>query len=105
MRNAPNTYTPTTLTRVYNTGDLGSLACGWRSLIALAPGRKWITVVDWTTLESARVSLTLRNRIPKIPTTDFSKRRVCAYMLARCQYTPATAVIKQAIGLMGRSKR
>ena len=39
------------LTRVYNQGDLGNLACGWRSLIALPPGRKWITLLDWTTLE------------------------------------------------------
>lgn len=93
------------LTRVYNAGDLGNLACGWRSLIVLEPGRKWITLVDWTTLERARIPLALWNRIPKIQTTDFSKRRLRAYMLARCKYTPATAVIKQAIALMRRGKR
>jgi hypothetical protein len=28
--------------RIFNQGEIGSLADGWRSVIALAPGRKWI---------------------------------------------------------------
>ena len=48
--------------RIFNQGEIASLgkpapakAGGWRSVIALAPGRKWITVLDWTTLETARL--------------------------------------------------
>jgi hypothetical protein len=32
--------------RIYNQGLIARLAVGWRSLIALAPGRKWITIRD-----------------------------------------------------------
>ncbi len=41
------------LYRVYNQGEIPSLAHGWRSVITLTPGRKWVTVIDWTTLEIA----------------------------------------------------
>src|SRR5262249_18675876 len=88
------------LFRVYNAGDLGSLACGWRSLIALKPGRKWITVVDWTTLETARLPVALWNTLPKIECTRFSRRRVAGYMRARAKYTGSNATIKHAIALM-----
>lgn len=30
---------------------LNRLGAGWRSVVMLPPGRKWITLVDWTTLE------------------------------------------------------
>jgi len=88
------------LTRVYNADDLGNLACGWRSLIALPAGRKWITVLDWTTLETARVPLVLWNKIPKIEDRNFSRRRVTGYMRARVKYTGSNATIKHAIALM-----
>jgi hypothetical protein len=90
-------------TRVYNAGDLGNLACGWRSLIVLRPGRKWITLVDWTTLESARVPLVLWQRLPKMPAVGFSRRRVLAYMRARCKYVAPSATIKEAMQLLRRS--
>ena len=41
------------LYRVYNSGEIPSLAHGWRSVIAVPPGRKWLTLIDWTTLETA----------------------------------------------------
>ena len=41
------------LYRVYNSGEIPPLAHGWRSVIALRPGRRWITLIDWTTLETA----------------------------------------------------
>ncbi len=88
------------LTRVYNVGDLGNLACGWRSLIALPPGRKWIPVLDWTTLETARVPLALWKQLPKIETTKFSRHRVAGYMRTRSKYTGSNATIKQAIAMM-----
>jgi hypothetical protein len=49
--------------RIFNQGEIPSLADGWRSVIALAPGRKWITVLDWTTLDAARLPLDLWQRL------------------------------------------
>lgn len=95
----------TSLTRVYNIGDLGRLPCGWRSLIPLPPGRKWITLVDWTTLETATVPLTLWQRLPKLETRKFSRRRVQAYMRARCRYVEPSASIKAAMAMLRRPNR
>ena len=41
------------LYRVYNAGEIPCPAHGWRSLIAMHRGRKWLTLIDWTTLETA----------------------------------------------------
>jgi len=45
---------PMSIYRIYNQDDIARLAGalpgegrGWRSVIALAPGRKWITILDW----------------------------------------------------------
>ena len=40
--------------RIYNQRDMPRLSNGWRSVIALAPGRKWMTIVDWTTFVASR---------------------------------------------------
>jgi len=45
------------LYRVFNQGEIPLLAHGWRSVVALPPGRKWMTVIDWTTLETARIEI------------------------------------------------
>lgn len=44
------------LFRFYNE-NIPSLGCGWRSVVALPEGRKWVTVVEWTTLDVAKISL------------------------------------------------
>ncbi|HWG41181.1 MAG TPA: hypothetical protein VN688_00225 [Gemmataceae bacterium] len=43
--------------RVFNQDEIVSLTHGWRSIIALTPGRQWITLLDWTTLETARLEI------------------------------------------------
>ena len=62
------------LYRIYNQGEIARFAgaCpgegrGWRSVIALAFGRKWITLLGWTTLETARPPLDLRRRLQPRP--------------------------------------
>ena len=66
------------LYRIFNQGEIASLAAGWRSIIALSPGRKWITIVDWATLERARLPLDLWQRLNPQPATGYSARRVRA---------------------------
>jgi hypothetical protein len=34
------------LYRIFNEDEIPSFGTGWRSVIALAPGRKWITILD-----------------------------------------------------------
>jgi hypothetical protein len=58
---------PMSIYRIFNQGEIARLADGWRSVIALAPGRKWITILDWTTLETARLPLDLWERLHRDP--------------------------------------
>ena len=82
--------------RIFNQGEIASLAHGWRSVIALAPGRKWITVLDWTTLETARLPLDLWQRLDPRPATGYSARRVRAAINARLRYVRQTKTIRAA---------
>ena len=82
--------------RIFNQGEIASLADGWRSVIALAPGRKWITVLDRTTLETARLPLDLWQRLRPRPATGYSARRVRAAIKARLRYVRKTKTIRAA---------
>lgn len=49
-----------TLYRFYNeavSGSLKNIGAGWRTVVCLPPGRKWVTLVDWTTLDVATIPL------------------------------------------------
>ena len=86
--------------RIFNQGEIASLADGWRSVIALPPGRKWITVLDWTTLETARLPLDLWRRLHPCPATGYSARRVRAAIKARLRYASKTKTIRAAAALL-----
>ena len=90
------------LHRIFNQGEIASLAHGWRSVIALAPGRKWITVVDWTTLETARLPLDLWQRLEPRPVTGYSHRRMRAAIAARLRYVEKTKAIAAAAASLNR---
>ncbi len=85
------------LYRIFNQGEIANLADGWRSVIALAPGRKWITIVDWATLDSARLPLDLWRRLGPRPAAGYSVRRVRAVIKARLRYAAKTRTIRAAI--------
>jgi hypothetical protein len=82
--------------RIFNQGEITGLGAGWRSVIALAPGRKWITVLDWTTLETTRLPLDLWRRLDPRPAAGYSPRRIRAAIKARLRYVRSTKVIRAA---------
>jgi hypothetical protein len=88
------------LYRVYNQGEIPSLAHGWRSVIALTPGRKWITVLDWTTLETARLEIARWQRLKPQPNDRLNPRKVRAVMRRRQQFVTPTEPIRQALRLL-----
>jgi hypothetical protein len=88
------------LYRIFNQGEIASLADGWRSVIALPPGRKWVTVVDWTTLDTARLPLDLWQRLRPRPASGYSARRVRAAIKARLRYVSKTKSIRAAFALL-----
>jgi hypothetical protein len=88
------------LYRVFNQGEIASLADGWRSVIALKPGRKWITIVDWTTLDTALLPLDLWQRLNPRPASCYSVRRVRAAINARLRYVRKTRAINVATALL-----
>jgi hypothetical protein len=94
-----------TVYRVFNEGEIANLAHGWRSVIALAPGRKWITVVDWATFDTARVSLDLWQRLRPRRVTGYSLRRVRAAIKARLHYVEKTRAIFAAAASLRRKDR
>jgi hypothetical protein len=86
--------------RVYNQGEIPALAHGWRSVIALTPGRKWITVIDWTTLETARMEIAAWAKLHPIETTGLNHRKVADSMRRRLKDATATQAIRQALHLL-----
>jgi hypothetical protein len=88
------------LYRVYNSGEIVSLAHGWRSVIALEPGRRWITLVDWATLETARMEIAAWNSLKPQPHTRVNRRKVLATMRRRLKYATETQAVREAIRLL-----
>ena len=88
------------LYRVYNQGEIPALAHGWRSIIALTPGRKWITLLDWTTLETARLEIALWQRLKPQPDDRLNPRQVRAAMRRRLRYVTPTEPIREALHLL-----
>ena len=88
------------LYRVYNQGEIPSLAHGWRSIIALTPGRKWVTVIDWTTLETARLEIAEWQRLKPQPDDGLNRRKVRAAMRRRLRYVTPTEAIREALRLL-----
>jgi hypothetical protein len=83
--------------RLFNQGDIPALPDGWRSVIALPPGRKWITIIDWTTLETARLNIATWHRLRPLPDARINRRKVRAVMCHRLKYTASPQAIAEAL--------
>lgn len=59
-----------------------------------------VTVVDWTTLEAARLPLDLWQRMRPRPASGYSARRVRAAIKARLRYVRKTKTISTAAALL-----
>jgi hypothetical protein len=90
--------------RVYNQGEIPSLAHGWRSVIALTPGRKWVTVIDWTTLETARIEIKLWQTLKPQLHGRLNRRKVRAMMRRRLGDVTPTGAIREALRLLQELK-
>ncbi len=88
------------LYRIYNQGEIPSLAHGWRSVIALTPGRKWITLLDWTTLETARVEIGTWHKLRPQPQDWLNPRNVQTTMRRRLKYITRTEPIREALRML-----
>jgi len=88
------------LYRIYNQGEIPSLAHGCHSVIALTPGRKWITLLDWSTLETARLEIATWERLQPQPDNSLSRRKVRAAMRRRLRYVTPTEAIRDALRLL-----
>lgn len=88
--------------RIYNQGEISAMADGWRSVVALAPGRRWITIIDWTTLETARLDVTAWQRLKPEPHTGVRLRTVKSVKRRRLKYVTPTQAMNDAIRLLGQ---
>lgn len=88
------------LYRVYNQGEIPSLAHGWRSIIALTPGRKWLTVIDWTTLDTARLEIAVWERLKPQLHDRLNLRTVRAVMRHHLCYVTPSEAIREALHLL-----
>jgi hypothetical protein len=88
------------LYRVYNSGEIAPLAHGWRSVIALRPGRKWLTLIDWTTLETTRIDVAAWEKLRPQPDSRMNPRKVLAIMRRRLKYVASNRAIKDALSLL-----
>jgi hypothetical protein len=71
-----------------------------RSVIALPRGRKWITLIDWTTLETARMDLAAWDGLNAEPDGRMNRRKVRAAMRDRLRYVQRTEAVKAAMALL-----
>lgn len=78
-----------TLHRFYNEHDIPKFGCGVRRVIALAPGRKWVTLVDPFTLDVAHVPLATWQRL-RPEETEARRHVVVDAMKNRMQYFMGT---------------
>ena len=91
--------------RIYNQGEIarfagacpGPRAAGWRSVIALASGRAWITILGWTTRDTARLPLDLRRRLQPRRAAGYSRRRRRAAIRARPSHVGKARTIRAAV--------
>jgi len=72
-------------------------AGGWRSVIALASGRAWITILGWTTRDTARLPLDLRRRLQPRRAAGYSRRRRRAAIRARPSHVGKARTIRAAV--------
>ena len=88
------------LYRIYNQGEIRSLAHGWRSVIILTPGRKWVTVIDWTTLETTRMEVAAWAKLQPLEAAGLNRRKVYTAKRRRRKHVTASQAIKQALRLL-----
>lgn len=91
------------LFRIFNDGDFEKLGNGMRTVIALPPGRKWITVVDWTTLDSQDIDVRTWERLKKYPvgrSEGYRKTFILHHMREQLKYRDETKTIREAIDIM-----
>lgn len=101
-----------TLYRFYNEATMGSLknlGCGYRTVICLPPGRKWVSLVDWTTLDVATITIQEWARMKPTP-VEYRAGRVLSAMKERIPYKfgptedgkpgKPTGTIKEAMALL-----
>jgi hypothetical protein len=97
---APPGSPATAMYRVYNAGEIPALAHGWRSVVALRPGRRWITLIDWTTLETTRLEVAAWEKLKPLSDAGISRRKVRAFMRRRLKYATSTQAIEEALRLL-----
>ena len=97
------------LFRFYNeavSGSLKNLGSGFRTVIALPPGRKWITLVEWTTLDTAKILVKDWERMKPEP-VEFRLHVIMEAMKQRlpCKFEDGkpTGAIKEAIAMIRRA--
>jgi hypothetical protein len=66
----------------------------------LPPGRKWITLIDWTTLETSRMDMAAWQRLKPQQDTGINPRNVGAAMRRRLKYVTPTQAIKHALSIL-----
>lgn len=72
---------------IFNEDDIPKFGAGRRSVVALPPGRRWVTIVDWTTLDVARIAIDIwRGLNPVIVEGGYRPRRILAAMRERAAY-------------------
>ena len=71
------------------------------NVVALPPGRKWITVIDWATLETARLELAAWQRLKPEHHAGVRLRTVRSIMRRRLKYVMPTQAIKDGLRLLG----
>lgn len=81
--------------RLFNAGQIPALASGYRSLI-VKEGRTKAQLLDWTTLETAKIDLRELKRMKPEP-ARYDWRRVKRCIKARLRYRETTKFIKEVL--------
>ncbi len=88
------------MNHAYNHYEIPSPAHGGRSITTLTAGRKWVTVIDWTTLETARIGINLWQMLKPQLHGRLNLRKVGTVMRRRLKYVTSTGAIQEALRLL-----
>lgn len=85
---------------VEHNGTIRGLGCGTRRVIALPPGRTWITLINWATLEVLHVKINVWEAL-KRRQVEIDKKAVLNAMQDRLKYVKPTKAILEAMKFAG----
>lgn len=93
-----------TVHRIFNENELTHIGTGWRIVLVVREGRKYVTVLDWTTMDYDRIEKDEWNDI-RMDVLQYPRSHVIAQMKACIKrFEEITRVMQDALKVVEAGK-